>query len=176
MKMTLLAAISADGYIADKNGNGDFSSAGDKAHLKAYLRSEACDCFIAGRKTAEEFKDRLTYKPMFVLSRTKQGTDGNLIYVRGLKEIEQKAADMGVSKAALLGGAETYHYFLKKKAVTEIKLTCETIVLYGGIRLDLHPYLDQFTASTMKDLPGDATVFGYQRKPDFPLEARGKSR
>lgn len=143
-KIILLAAISKDGFIADSYGNGNFSSAEDKQQFRLFLRSENCDCFVCGRKTAEEFKDRLRYKPLFVLSSQPKKNEDNYIFIKNLSELFHEMNERNLSKCALLGGAKTYHYFLDNNVVEEMRITEENLIFNNGVKFDIEKYLVRF--------------------------------
>ena len=164
MQITLLAATSIDGFIADDMGNGNFSSPEDKARLRFFLRGNECDCFICGRKTAEEFQDRLTYKPLLVLSRTSRLSEGNKMFFTGLDDLERLLHQTGLSSPALLGGAETYALFLENKRVDRVILTTEHVRFYRGKSLDFQRFVSGFELTGTKQLSEHTTVSDYKRR------------
>ena len=120
MKIVMCVAVSSDGKIADANGNGDFSSVEDKKRFREFLHSDAVDAFIAGRKTADEFKDRLYYKPLYVLTNSCVG-----------KYCFNDRARLPDFIFALIGGLKTYHYFLSEKLFDEVTFTVEKTIFFG---------------------------------------------
>ena len=164
MQITLLAAISLDGFVTDDMGNGNFSSPQDKAHLRFFLRSSACDCFICGRKTAEEYQDRLTYKPLLVLTHTPRLSEGNKMFFTGLDDLERLLNQTGLSAPALLGGAETYALFLENKRVDRVILTTENIRFYRGKSLDFSRFQSLFTLEKTDCLSEKTSVYYYQKR------------
>lgn len=163
-KITLLVATSKDGFIADSHGNGDFSSPEDKQQFRAFLRSDQCDCFACGRKTADEFKQRLTYKPLFILSSHKRENTGNNIFIQNIDELYQEMEKRNLTSCALLGGAETYKYFLRNNAIQEIRHTIENIYFNAGTSLNLEKYLDGFKKITTHTLSPNTIVITYRQK------------
>lgn len=165
---TMIVAVSENGLIADENGNGDFSSAEDKHQLRAFLHGDECDCFVCGRKTADEFKKRLDYKPLFILTRHPKQDESNITYVSTLSDLFFKMQNMGLFKAALLGGAETYHAFLKENVVDKIILTRENTYFQNGLSLDLEKYIDAFELADVRKLGLQTEVSTYVRKSHLP--------
>ena len=155
-----------DGFIADDMGNGNFSSPQDKAHLRFFLRGPECDCFICGRKTAEEFQDRLTYKPLLVLTRTPRLSEGNKIFFTGLDDLDRLLNQTGLSAPALLGGAETYALFLENKRVDRAILTTENVRFYRGKSLDFPRFASGFKQDGTKKLSEHTFISFYQKLPE----------
>lgn len=164
MQITLFAAVSADGFIADETGNGNFSSPEDKAHLRSFLNSDACDCFICGRKTAEEFQDRLTLKPLLILTRRKTENSANKIYFSTIEDLNNILQEKSLSRPVLLGGAETYSFFLERTFVDIVVLTTENIRFNGGKRFDLERLQNDFCLKETRRLSERTSVSFYQRK------------
>ena len=164
MQITLLAATSLDGFIADEHGNGNFSSPQDKAHLRFFLRGPACDCFICGRKTAEEFQTRLTFKPLLVMSHTPHPPERNKLYFTDAEDLKRLTAMKGLHSPALLGGAETYTYFLENRLVDSVILTVEHFRFYRGKHLDFARFSSTFDLEKTDRLSETTTVFRYKKK------------
>lgn len=164
MQVTLLAAVSKDGFIADASGNGDFSGPEDKAQFRSFLRSGECDCFICGRKTADEFQSRLTYRPLFVLTHAPDRRRTDRTEVSSPEEFRRKLAEESLSLPALLGGAQTYHTFLAADAVDRLILTEENLVLSAGTRLELETHLSRFILTRTRLLSPQTAVRTYIRK------------
>lgn len=164
MKTTLLVATSEDGFITDRYGNGDFSSPEDKIQFRAFLHSDAVDCFVCGRKTAEEFQERLTYKPLFVLTHKPLKPEENRIYITNLNELYQEMKKRELSRCTLLGGAQTYEYFLENNVVDEIRLTKENMVFEEGVHLDIEKQLPKFSQKEIKPLSKNTTLFIFEKK------------
>ena len=169
MEVTLIAAMTADGFIADANGNGDFSSQEDKSHLREFLHSNSVDGFILGRKTALEFAARLTHKPLFVFTRNTNLTDtNNFMYCRDIAELRIKIERLRhphrPTHLALLGGGEIYSHFLANRLVDQMIITVETNLTFGsGTPLNLAKYLPEFKQSQVLQLSNTTKVFVYNK-------------
>lgn len=164
MQVTLFAAVSADGFIADKNGDGNFSTPEDKKLLRSFLNGKACDCFVCGRKTAEEFQDRLTAKPLFVLTRQKRENAGNRLYFSTPAELDALTKRLGLRAPTLLGGAETYDFFLKNGLVDRVVLTTESVRFETGTAFDFPKYAGGFDLIHVSRLSGKTKVSFFERK------------
>lgn len=163
MQITLFAAVTADGFIADEKGNGDFSSPEDKAHLRSFLNGGSCDCFICGRKTADEFQDRLTAKPLLILTRRKKENAAGRFYFSTPNELNRLLREKNLSRPVVLGGAETYSFFLENGYVDRIVLTTENIRFHCGKSFDPHRLTDDFLLEKRTRLSDKTTVSFYQR-------------
>lgn len=156
MKIVMCVAVSSDGKIADGNGNGDFSSMEDKKQFREFLHSNEVDAFIAGRKTAEEFRERLCYKPLYVLTNSCVG-----------KYCFSEVARLPDLNFALLGGAEAYKYFLLKGLVDEVRLTAEKDIFFGaGLSLDFSLYRKNFEIVKRIDLSSRTEFTIYKKLTD----------
>ena len=164
MQITLLAATSLDGFIADDMGNGNFSSREDKAHLHFFLRSHECDCFICGRKTAEEFQDRLRFKPLLILTHSPKLPEKNIFCFTDLNELEYLLNQNGLNNPVLLGGAETYVYFLENNLIDRVVLTVENLRFYRGKSLDFQRFQSKFDLEKIKPLSEQTSVYYYQKR------------
>lgn len=162
MKIIMCVALSADGKIADSNGNGDFSSVEDKKQFRNFLHSDKVDAFIAGRKTAEEFGKRLCYKPLYILTNSFVGRN----YFDDYKKLPN-------SNFALLGGVKTYQYFLSKKLVDEVRLTVEKNIFFGsGLDFDFSLYEKDFKVLKKIDLSYKTELIIYKKIPVVGISIR----
>ncbi|MGN0929616.1 MAG: dihydrofolate reductase family protein [Alphaproteobacteria bacterium] len=153
MKIVMCVALSLDAKIADSNGNGDFSSIEDKKQFREFLHSNEVDAFIAGRKTADEFRDRLCYKPLYTFTNSCVGKYCFNDY--------KMLPDLNF---ALLGGAKTYKYFLSKKLVDEVRLTVEKNILFGdGLSFDFALYQKDFEVVKETALSGKTVLIIYKK-------------
>lgn len=164
MQITLLAATSIDGFIADDMGNGNFSSPEDKARLRFFLRGNECDCFICGRKTAEEFQDKLTFKPLLIFTHTPQQQQENKLYFTDAEDLKRLLSVKGLNAPALLGGAETYAYFLENRLVDRVILTTEKIRFYRGKNLDFQRFQGNFILEKTDQLSERTLISYYQKR------------
>lgn len=154
MKITLCAAITSDGFIADSFNNGDFSSKEDKKQFREFLHSDKIDAFIIGRKTFEEFGNRISFKPIFVLSNSST-------YKNSFNNADILPKNLNY---ALLGGGKCYHYFLERGLVNEARITIEKNLLFKkGIALDFNRYKPYFGKPSVFPLSSSTDLLTYSR-------------
>ena len=132
----LVAAISLNGKIADRQGNFP-SSQEDRLFLQKKILYS--DVLIMGRKTFERHVRRPGQKPIIVFTTKIKGVRlaspaiAQVHFFRGKGSDLIKYLDMlQFRKVLILGGAEIYHWFLKNRLVTNIFFTIEPILIHGG--------------------------------------------
>jgi len=136
MKLILVAAISKDGYIADKNNSLDWISKEDGIFFRALLKQYPLQ--IMGRKTYESEKivDTpgilrviLTHEPQ------KYSDTPNMRYYRNstINELTQDPSLQPYNTALILGGAEVYQQcFEAAHLLDELYITVEPVRLGCG--------------------------------------------
>ncbi|MBI5142392.1 MAG: dihydrofolate reductase [Nitrospirae bacterium] len=139
MKVALIAAVSADGYIAQTPGQRsmDWTSREDAAFFIEKTREFGV--VVMGRKTFETIGRPLAGRLTVVMtSRPDHGRN-----IHGLLEytsdapgaIVENLASRGFGGIALAGGAKIYGEFLRAGLVDEVYLTVEPVLFGEGVRL-----------------------------------------
>jgi dihydrofolate reductase len=145
MRVTLIAAQSLDGFITKHATPGsDFASAADHAHLRSALTT--FDCSVMGAETYRaartQIRERMTsVRLRTVLTRTPEKFTADT--VTGLLEFSsaeprQLLANLsarGLSRCALLGGAQVHSLFLNAQLVDELWITVEPRLFGTGTSL-----------------------------------------
>lgn len=147
---TLIAAISADGFIAARNhhnpeySQGDFSSLEDRTQMRRVIKEES-DCCVIGRVTYEIYGARLAPYKCIVLSRNSEislFSDNHQQLAMGsdpselLRFVGPFSSGDSKSRVLILGGAEIYTWFLEAKLVDRALITVEQgVELKEGTRL-----------------------------------------
>jgi dihydrofolate reductase len=115
----------------------NWTSKEDKVFMRALLAK--CDVVIVGNNTYKTAVKPLSKRNCIVFSRSANkliSKSANLLYVNpGKVNIKRLIEKLGYSKVALLGGAQTYSYFLEHGLLDEIYLTIEPLAFGGGISL-----------------------------------------
>lgn len=138
MKVTLIAAISADGKIAEKaeQSSLDWTS---KEDTKFFIeKTKEAGTVVMGRKTFATINKPLKGRRVIVLTRDPSketpmpGVEfSNAEPIALVRQLESE----GVAELALAGGASVYGQFLQAGLVTDIYLTVEPILFGGGVPL-----------------------------------------
>lgn len=135
IKVILHMAISADGYVAKKDGDsGWVSPIDEKLFLK---RCSDAGCLIVGRNTYEQYKNEI-YPVQGVVNiiLTKKPFIGKGVFcAKSPKAALKIAAKNGFHKVLLAGGGLTSASFLKQGLINELFLTVHPLALGGGIKL-----------------------------------------
>lgn len=138
MKVTLIAAISADGKIAEKaeQSSLDWTS---KEDTKFFIeKTKEAGTVVMGRKTFATINKPLKGRRVIVLTRDPSketpmpGVEfSNAEPIALVRQLESE----GVAELALAGGASVYGQFLQAGLVTDVYLTIEPILFGGGVPL-----------------------------------------
>ncbi len=137
-KYIAIAAITIDGKIAKGSGHmSDWTSKEDKNFLRKML--DKSDVIIVGNNTYKTAIKPLSKRNCIVFSRSAgqfNSRSANLMYINPNKtDIKKLIKNLGYKKIAVLGGAQTYSYFLETNLLNEIYLTIEPLAFGTGISL-----------------------------------------
>jgi len=135
-QVVAIAAMTIDGKIALHSRHfTDWTSREDKSFLRAVL--DDYEVIVLGNNTYQIGGAAFSKRKCIVLTRsnqTAQGKDGNLIFWSPtISSIE--AVLEPFRKVALLGGTQTYSYFLERDLIDELYLTIEPVVFGKGLNL-----------------------------------------
>lgn len=138
MKVTLYMAISADGFIATKDGNSDWVSEKDSQNFENKIKEKGC--IVVGHRTFDQYqgdifpvKDALNI--VLTLTNKNQRAAENVIYTNSPVQALQVASDKGLKEILLVGGGTTNGNFFKDNLIDEIFLTVHPLFLGSGIKL-----------------------------------------
>jgi dihydrofolate reductase len=131
-----IAAMTIDGKIALHSKHlTDWTSREDKSFLRAVL--DDYEVIVLGNNTYEVAGSVFSKRKCIVLTRSGRTTEdkhGNLTYLNPeISSIEGALEPFG--KVALLGGTQTYTYFLERNLIDELYLTIEPVVFGKGLDL-----------------------------------------
>ncbi len=136
MQVILIAAMSANGLIAQASGQSslDWTS---KEDLKFFVqKTKEVGVVVMGRKTFETFGRPLKGRRLIVLSETLgEAMDGVEYVNRPVRELLEDLRAQGVSGIVVGGGSTVYGAFLREGLVTDVYLTVEPILFGKGIAL-----------------------------------------
>ena len=141
-KVTLIAAMSIDGFIAPLNQENLPSTVWTSTEDKQFFtqKSKEIGTLIMGSKTFETIGRALPERRSIVMTSQPQRytkfSDSNLVFTADSPE--QILADLDaqvVKEVALCGGASIYSSFLQKGLVDELFLTVEPYIFGAGVKL-----------------------------------------
>lgn len=163
MKVFLIAAISADGFIGqDSSHTADWTSKADKK-LFVDLTKQA-GVMVMGSNTFKTIGHALPGRKTFVYTTKPE-------QLSGIEDVEatdlspadliKKLQDDGFESIAICGGAQIYGLFLKEKLITDIYLTVEPVLFGSGVPLSLGADLTKLELVETKNLNQDSVLLHY---------------
>lgn len=142
MQYTLIAAISKDGYIANRDGSSITTSAEDKHFLSKQLALH--DTHLYGRKTYADVRPKNSkHRTIYVLSQhiVPQILAPNAHIVSTLEDLFSPKKQ--TYKALILGGSSLYTYAVERAIPSIIFLTVTSEIVGSGT--PFIPDFDQLT-------------------------------
>jgi len=138
MKVILYMAVSADGFIATKDGDSDWVSEVDAQNFERKIAEAGC--VILGGKTFDQYEGDLF--PLedvtnVVISRRQrtQSKYSNVVFVKSVEDALKSAKNKNRNTVLLIGGGTINGFFLNKGLIDEIFLSVHPLVLGDGIKL-----------------------------------------
>jgi len=141
MKVFIIAAISADGYIGldESHRATSWTTTADKKFF--VRRTKEAGVVVMGRKTFDTFARPLKDRQLIVMSRNSAA-----VTVPGVESTNESAAELiarlqqqGVSELAVCGGASVYSQFMETGLVSELYLTVMPKLFGEGVPLFTSP-------------------------------------
>lgn len=167
--ITLVAAVSIDGKIArDAKHFPDWTSPEDKKHLHDI--EDRSDVMIVGRTTFETARKPLSKRNCIVFTRSVEKAEKKnslcTFLNPGAVDMIAFCEEHGYTKICLLGGAQTYNYFLERDLIDEIYLTIEPVILGEGLNLfsQAQEPAKQFTLVSTEKLNSTGTILLHYKK------------
>lgn len=169
-KYIAIAATTIDGKIAKGPDHmSDWTSKEDKVFMRALLAK--CDVVIIGNNTYKTAIKPLSKRNCIVFSGSVNQParkSANLLYVNPAKvNFKKLITKSGYKKIALLGGAQTYSWFLENNLLDELYLTIEPLAFGGGVSLFANKKLGdfKFRLFEIKQLNKKGSVLIHYKKP-----------
>jgi dihydrofolate reductase len=134
MKVILIAAISADGFIArDANQLADWTSKEDK---KVFVRlTKQAGVMVMGRNTFDTIGRALPGRHSIVYSSRSIDNPDVEITDEKPKELLKRLENESYDEVAICGGQAVYDMFLREYLVDELYLTLEPTLFGSGMSL-----------------------------------------
>jgi dihydrofolate reductase len=142
MKIFLIAALSADGFIAKNENHPAFWTSKEDKQRFVELTKQA-GVVVMGSTTYKTLPRPLKDRVNIVYSRTQkfEGVEMTQLPARDLiMELENR----GFKEVAILGGSHVYNMFMQAGLIDTLYLTIEPVLFGTGVRL--------FTEETLKHL------------------------
>lgn len=164
MKISLIAAISADGKIAERTDQSslDWTSKEDK---KFFIeKTKEAGTVIMGRKTFATIGKPLKGRRLIILTRdTSKEKPMPGVEFTSLEPVEliKKLAHEGCASIALGGGASVYGQFLEAGLVTDVYLTIEPMLFGEGVPLASGFSRQKLTLESVKQLNPQTVLLHY---------------
>lgn len=172
MRVILIAAQSLDGFITKHDTPGsDFASPADQAHLRTALA--AFDCSIMGAETYRtartQIRERMTSPRLrIVLTRSPENFTADTVPGRlefssaSPQQLLASLSARGLSRCALLGGAQIHSLFLAARLIDELWLTLEPVLFGRGTPLLSSPASTQLRLLSEEKLAADTLLLKYE--------------
>lgn len=134
MKAFLIAAMTADGFIAkdDKHSSFGWNSKEDKKRFVELTKRAGV--VVMGSKTYATFPGLLKERVNIVYSKSKS-FEGAETTQKSPAELLQELESRGFKEVAICGGAQIYTMFMKAGVVDRVFLTVEPIFFGKGVNL-----------------------------------------
>lgn len=166
MKVVLVAAITADGFIG--RDDSDLSTKWTSKEDAKFFRSLSKEMrnLVVGSKTFATFNRKIEGRKFYVFSR--QGTVANL-YENELEVVQESPVELvtrlkneGLEKLMIAGGSSIYTQFMQAGVVDELYLTVEPVLFGEGVRLFNAKVETLITLVETLTLSEQTTVFHYK--------------
>ncbi len=161
MKSFLIAALSADGFIARDSSSTSMSwtSKADKEFFKE--RTKQAGVIIMGSKTFETIGKPLPGRTTIVYTKSGKTYPGvettNKAPAKLLEELEQR----GFSEVAICGGASIYTLFAQARCLEKMYITVEPVLFGKGVPLFSEKLNLPISLVATKQLAGGSVLLEY---------------
>ncbi|MEK7581976.1 MAG: dihydrofolate reductase family protein [Patescibacteria group bacterium] len=165
MKVSIIAAVSADGFIArHTTEKANWTSKADKEYFKSFTKK--IGTIIMGSTTFETIGKMLPGRRIIVLSRNKTypGIRGVETSNETPRELLERLEHEGTREVVVCGGTTIYSEFMKEGLVDTVVLTVEPVVFGSGIKLFTLDTNIYFTLLRFTSLGDSAIILEYSVK------------
>ncbi len=166
MKVFIIAAVTADGFIGRDSGHtADWTGSEDK---KVFVRlTKEAGTMIMGSRTFDTIGRALPGRRNIIYtSRSEAYAD-----VEGVETTNESPTELitrleeeGVQSVAICGGTSIYDMFMRSGLVTELYLTVTPVVFGTGVRLFTSSLSSQLELLENTTLGDDAVLLHYATK------------
>lgn len=159
MKIFLIAAVTADGFIAKNESHAaTWTSKADKAFFKE--ATKRAGCVVMGSKTYETINRPLPDRRTIVLSRSKT-YEGVETSTESPTDLVSRLEREGVRELAICGGSHIYSSFMKADLVNTAYITVEPLFFGQGVSLFSEVIDARLELKEARPLDGGAVLLEY---------------
>ncbi len=134
MKVSIVAAMSADGFIA--HGHNEFAGWSSSEDKKVFYKiTKRAGVLVVGSNTYKTFPKALPGRRNIVYTRGTIEQDDIETTAEAPADLLKRLEQDGYEEVAIIGGATIYDMFLRAGLVTDIYLTIEPVLFGAGISL-----------------------------------------
>lgn len=159
MKTFIIAALSADGYIAKDESHPAFWTSKEDKRRFVELTKRA-GVVVMGSTTYKTLPRPLKERVNIVYSRSKT-FEGAETTQKSPADLLKELEDRGFKEVAICGGSHIYAMFMKACLVDKIYLTIEPILFGKGIRLFNEDILDHLKLEACGQTESGAILLEY---------------
>jgi dihydrofolate reductase len=160
MKVFIIAALSADGYIARDEKHGSLGWTGKEDKRRFVELTKRAGVVVMGSTTYATLQRPLKERVNIVYSKSKI-FEGAETTQKSPAELVAELEARGFKEVAICGGSHIYNLFMKAKVVDKLYLTIEPIVFGAGIRLFSEDMLFHLKLETCGQTEGGALLLEY---------------
>lgn len=166
MKVILVAAITADGFIG--RNDSDLSTKWTSKEDTKFFRSLSKEVkhLVLGSKTFLTFNRKIENRKFYVYSRSAEVAneyENDLEVVNeDPKELVKRLSNNGVDQLMIAGGSSIYTMFLNAGVVDEIYLTVEAVFFGSGVKLFNQSVSANISLLKVIDLSDQTKVLHYK--------------
>lgn len=160
MRVSIIAAISADGFIArEQNELANWTSKEDK---KLFVElTKRAGVMVMGGTTYRTIGRALPGRRNIVYSRSPIDQEGIEVTAEAPELLVKRLEKEGFSEVAICGGAAIYSLFLQAGLVTDVYLTVEPLLFGSGISLASQPLKTRMHLAEKRQLTPDVLLLHY---------------
>lgn len=169
MHVTLIASITADGFIAQNKEQSSLTWTSREDTRFFVQKTKEIGVIIMGATTFETIKPKhlpFAERTIVVMTRSKAYPQFDPKDVRAESgtafDVLKKLKQEGITQVLLGGGASVYTQFMQAGLVDELFLTVEPIVFGSGIKLFSESVLAKMQLLEVLDLSEETKVFHYK--------------
>ena len=166
MKVTLIAELTADGFIAKDDAHLSTRWTSKEDSLFFLERAKHAGHMIVGSKTFATFNRQMKGRKMYVYSRSLEVENAynNDIEVVSLapKELIADLAKRGIEEVLITGGSSIYTLFMNAGVIDTLLLTHEPVIFGTGVTLFNEAVSAKLQLSLVHNLSDQTKVFEYE--------------